>query len=178
LNEEPQDAELERLLDILFPHKFSTIEEEIDNITVFNADSKYKTDQWKENHRNEMMYLLLQSFRELKLQNYTFIIPKSVKDRTNEYLNKSFPLLEMFEKYYKPTEEKNIFVKVKEVIEKIQYSQEYQLFSKKEQRKYNQKYIIDFFINHPKFKRNYYERKRINDIDYRSIIMGYIENIE
>ena len=57
----------------------------IDNINVFKADVKYKTNEWKEQHINEMLYILIQSFKEFQNNEYTFNVPSCVKQRTNDY---------------------------------------------------------------------------------------------
>ena len=42
-----------------------------------------------------------------------------------------------------------------------------------EKRKYMKKYIIDFFKRHEDFSKYYYERRKIDGIDYRGVLIGF-----
>jgi phage/plasmid-associated DNA primase len=177
---DPEEADKRRLIDILFENKFTSNDDEVDNITVFKGDSKYKTDEWKLEHRDAFMKLLIEAYSQFKTNNYTFDVPECVKQRTEEYINKSFPILEMFKQRYEKTDNEEDFVKIKDITANIYFSHSYTNLSKKEKRKYNKEYITEFFATHKLFRGKYFERKRINGVDLRSVIIGYklIENDE
>jgi len=170
---EPEDAERRRLIDILFPSKFTDNVEDIDNVTVFQANKEYKTDEWKIEHRDAFLQILLNAYKSYKHNGNNFNVPESVKKRTEEYINKSFPVMEMFLENYQTTEEEHSFILVNEFIDTLHSSQSYSKLNKKEQRKFNKSYIVEFFSTNKMFKKIFFERKRINGKDYRSIIMGY-----
>jgi hypothetical protein len=169
--EDPEDADRERLIDILFPNRFTTNNEEIDNINVFKADSKYKTDEWKNKHRNAFLHILLNSFKQFKKNNFNFDIPKCVRDRTEEYLNKSFPILELFYKDYQHVDNNKSFIKLKEVTQNIINSEVYLNFDKKDKRKYNQQYIQEFLTK--KLGKYWKDRFKIDSIDYRNVLTNF-----
>lgn len=173
---EPQHAEMERLIDIYFPNKFSTkddIDEPINNINIFRGDSKYKTFEWKIAYRNEMLHILLNAFNRFKNNNYVFKLPECVINRTNEYLDKSFPLLGIFNNYYEISNEENSFISINDIIDYFNSSTYYKTLAKLQQRRYSNEYIMKFFSTHKNFKKCYYERKRIKNKDYRHILVGY-----
>ena len=176
-NEEPTDAEYERLIDILHERRFSTIPEDIDNVTVFKADSKYKTVEWKESHKNEMLAILIKSFKEFQNNNYQFDVPQSVKQRTNEYLSKSFPVLELFNQIYQPTNENVEPLKLKDVCDEIKDSELYLNLDKKDKRKFNNKYIYEFIEKNKLFRGKYFERKKLTGKNLEILLLD-IKKIE
>lgn len=170
---EPEDAERRRLIDILFPSKFTDNIEEIDNVTVFQADKQYKTDEWKLEHRDAFLKILLEAYKSYKSNDNNFNIPECVKKRTEEYINKSFPVLEMFLENYEVTDEANAFIQINEFIETLHSSHSYTKLNKKDQRKFNKSYIVEFFSTNKMFKKMYYEQKKISGKNYRNVIIGY-----
>ena len=69
---EPTHAEEERTINLLFPNRFTTLENEVDDVSVFKADSKYKTTKWKESHRLEFLHLIILAFEEVPIQQLQF----------------------------------------------------------------------------------------------------------
>jgi hypothetical protein len=170
---EPTHAEEERTIDLLFPNRFTTLDDEIDGITVFKADSKYKTDEWKESHRIEFLHLIIKSFKQFQQKNYVFTIPQNVKERTQSYLNSSFPILEIFLDLYVKTNVKTDVVKLGNVFDKIKNTEIFNGFDKAEKRKYNYKYFCGFVEKNRVFKGDYIDAKMINGIRYQNILTGY-----
>lgn len=169
----PTDAEYERLLDIEHTRRFSSLEEDIDNINVFKADVKYKTNEWKDEHKNEMLYILIQSFKQLQNNDYNFNVPACVKERTNDYLSKSFPILEIFKEFFEPTEEPVEPIKLKDICNIIQGSDAYLNLDKKDKRTFNHKYIYEFIEKNRTFRGKYFDRKKINNKDYKNVLIGF-----
>jgi hypothetical protein len=161
------------LLDIEHSRRFSTLEEDIDNINVFKADVKYKTNEWKEQHINEMLYILIQSFKEFQNNEYTSNVPACVKQRTNDYLSKSFPILELFNENYEPTDEPVEPIKLKDICDTIQNSNAYLNLDKKDKRKFNHKYIYEFIEKNKIFRGKYFDRKQIGKKYYNNILIGF-----
>ena len=169
----PTDAEYERLLDIEHTRRFSSLEEDIDNVNVFKADVKYKTNEWKDQHKNEMLYILIQSFKQLQNNDYNFNVPLCVKQRTNDYLSKSFPILEIFKEFYEPTDEPVEPIKLKDICNIIQGSDAYLNLDKKEKRQFNHKYIYEFIEKNRNFRGKYFERKQIGKNHYKNVLIGF-----
>ena len=76
----------------------------------------------------------------------------------------------------------NLFIKtgtptdiltIKDLYKHIESCQDYNLLDKKDKRKYNQKYFLEFIPTHSNFKNSYYERKKIAGTDYRNVLVGY-----
>ena len=74
----PGDAEEERVIDALFPNRFTSIDEEVDNITVFKGNSLYKTMAWKESHRDAFLQILISSYKNLQRKEHKLKIPAVV----------------------------------------------------------------------------------------------------
>ena len=166
---EPGDAEEDRVVDVLLPNRFTTNEEEIDNITVFRGDPKYKTTEWKESHRDAFLQILLNSFKNLQKNNYSLTIPKVVAIRTQNYLNQSFPILELFNTYYEKTGLKTDILKLKDAYSVLKNTDDFGDFTKEQKRKYNQKFFYEFFEKHRNFRSDYKDRYD----NVRNVLLGY-----
>jgi phage/plasmid-associated DNA primase len=176
---EPTHAEEERTIDLLFPNRFTTLDDEIDDISVFKADGIYKTTEWKEDHRNEFLHLIIQAFKKFQNNNYIFKIPQNVKERTQSYLNLSFPILEIFNDLYETTNGSNDIVKLKDVYDNVKHTDTFYGFDKAEKRKYNYKYFCDFIEKNREFRGKYHDIKKIKNIKYNNILIGYkLKNTE
>jgi phage/plasmid-associated DNA primase len=171
--EDPTDAEARRIIDVLFPNKFTDKKELINNTTIFQSDVKYKTMEWKLEHRDAFVYLLFKAFKDLKKNNYELNIPDSVKERSQKYINESFTILKMFKDYYEPNDEPKDFIKISDVYSLISTCPSYINLTKAEKRKYNKTYFVDFFASHSDFNGIYYERKAINGKAERNILWKY-----
>jgi phage/plasmid-associated DNA primase len=152
---EPGDAEEDRVVDVLLTNRFTSIEEEIDNVTVFRGDPKYKTKEWKESHRDAFLQILLNSFKILQKNNYSLSIPKVVALRTQTYLNQSFPIFQLFNDYYEKTDKTSPPLKLKDVYETLKRTDTFYDFTKEQKRKYNQKFFYEFFEKHRTFRADY-----------------------
>ncbi len=186
---DPGSAEEDRVIDILFPNRFTEIDDEIDNVSTFKADSKYKTLEWKESHRDAFLQILISAFKNLQKNNYVLTIPKVVKTRTDEYLNQSFPILQLFNESYTKTGNKNDTVKLKDVFAKLKTTDTYIDFTKEMKRKFNYKYFCEFFKTHRNFRADFVDKnqgvylvgysKMFDVIEDQDIITGCVfEGIE
>ena len=173
LDGEAEYADRERIIDILFPNRFTSKPEEVDEPNnVFLGDVKYKTIEWKEEHKLAMLHMMIEAYKKFKARNYVFKIPEDVKLRTETYLNKSFPILPIFYEHYEKCE--GSIVKMKDVGKILQGSTAYNNFDKKQKRKYNYAYICDFFKTNKLFNNSYKDdKKTINKITYETRLMGW-----
>jgi len=171
--EEPVMADIERLIDIDFENRFTTNPDEIDNVNVFGADIKYKSDSWKQNHKSTFLYVLFEYFKKFRANNYIFKIPKCVQERTTEYLNESYPMLQIINTLIVKTNVNKEFLTLKDIFRVVEASQDYYLLDKKDKRKYNQKYFKEFLSTHSIFKNSFFDKKKINNVYHSSVLMGY-----
>ena len=154
----PGDAEEDRVIDILFPNRFTTKEEEIDDISVFRGNSLYKTKEWKELHRDAFLQILINSYKNLQKNEHVLKIPALVAKRTMNYLNQSFPILELFNDYYVKTTDRKTPLKLKDVYEKLKNTDTFYNFTKEQKRKYNLKNFYAFFETHRTFRGDYVDK--------------------
>lgn len=171
--EDPTDGDRRRIVDILFPNKFTNDKKLINNVNVFQADVKYKSLEWKIEHRDAFVYLLMEAFKVLKKNNYVLTIPQCVEERSKKYINESFTILKMFNDYYEPTDEVDSFVKISDIVNVISSCPAYINLTKQEKRIYNKSYFVEFFSTHIDFKDIYKERCKIDTKDYRNILLNY-----
>ena len=165
----PGDAEEDRVIDILFPNRFTTKEDEVDNVSVFKGNSLYKTKEWKESHRDAFLQILIGSYKKLQKNEHVLKIPAVVAKRTMNYLNQSFPIMELFNDYYVKTNNKETPLKLKEVYDKLKNTDTFYNFTKEQKRKYNLKNFYEFFETHRTFREHYKERTS----DSRNVLYGY-----
>jgi phage/plasmid-associated DNA primase len=169
LKSEPKDAEEDRFVDILFPNRFTTIEEEIDNVTVFKGNSNYKTIEWKESHRDAFLQILIQSFKVLQSNNYVLTIPSVVALRTKDYLNKSFPIVQLFNDHYEKSTDVKDILKLKDVYNHIKSTNTFMEFSKDLKRKYNYKFFVEFVMKNHSFKQSFKDSYGI----FTNVLVGF-----
>ena len=96
--EKPEDADVERVVDILFGSRFTDDDEEVDDIKVFKKDNTLKDTFENEEYKVALINILIDYLIELKEQklNVKCFIPESVKIRSLEYLNKSNDVNNLF----------------------------------------------------------------------------------
>ena len=133
-----------------------------------------KTENWIDNHKMEMFHLLTQYFKEFRKNEYKFILPDCIKKRTEEYLNLSMPLIEIFYDIYEKTDDIKQIIKMQDVADKIMMSEIYEKMTLREKRLYTKKYIYEFFKNNEEFSKYYFERIKIDNINYKNILVGFI----
>ena len=112
-SEEPKDADVERINDVLFASKFTIEQDEWDANTgetnhIYPVDSSLKSilitgDQSKV-YWNAMVNMLLPHILQIKSQNFNIDVfrPESVRDRSLAYLQKSFGIHSIFVELFKP----------------------------------------------------------------------------
>jgi len=165
----PCNAELERVNDLLFPNLFTSDEDKINNIDVFKQNPKFKTKEWKETHRDAFLHLLIEAFKVLQSNNYEINVPMNVKIRSNDYLNKSVPLIELFNDDYEKTDNPTDIISLNDVYKVLSNSDTFFKYTKSQKREYNLKYFINLMSSNIEFRQNYFERKNNN----RNILIGY-----
>lgn len=161
---------IERFVDIHFESYFTNDEEEI----ISNPKAKPKNVKYKEKEFQDSMrcalfdYLVDYADKEL-------YIADCVKNRTREYLLDNDDLLTWFQDTYEPTDDKNVFLKIKDIMERYKTSDVYYNLSKKEKRKSNEKNFKIQIETNIELRKYYHDRKKIDGKSYYSIILGWKE---
>jgi hypothetical protein len=164
-----------RIIDILFSSKFTFDKTEIDNITVFEGNVYYKSTEFLDKIRIVYTNIIIEYLQLLHKQNYNidYFIPNSIKKRSLDYIQSSNTIHNIFIELFDENKEDNSFIKIDEVILTISSSVYFNQLSKKQQGEFKNSTIKEYFKTNDTYKKSYYERKRINGIDCRNVLMGY-----
>ena len=176
--EEPSTAEICRLIDIYFGSTFTDIIEDVDHSNfIFLAKKEYKDSKFQEKHKFALIHILINSYKNYFLRNRSFDIPKSIKDRTIEYLESSCNLLMWFKENYKHTNDKHKMIPISDILAAFKMDEYYTNLTKFEKRKYNLKFFIEYFSHNIITKKFY---KKIIDyiidgkrIQKRNVLINY-----
>ena len=163
------DAEGERVVDLLFPNKFTSKPDEVNGVNVFMQNPEYKTIEWKESHRDAFLQILIESYKSLQANNHILTIPQNVEDRTTIYLNESLPIITIFNEKYVKTGNNNDILKLKEVFNYLKTSNAYYDLPKVSQRKCTYNSMCDIMKKNAVFRSAYKERHN----GLRNILIGY-----
>jgi hypothetical protein len=154
--EEPTQADILRLIDIYFRSSFVEDEEIIDEEKyIFKGNKLYKSNEFQLEHKCALLKILFEKYKIYKNNNYKFIIPESIKQRTQLYLELSCNILTWFKDNYDKTEDKDNIIKLKTLFNDFKESDYYHNLSKNEKRKYNYTFFENYFSTNIFFK-NYY----------------------
>ena len=178
LAEEVTNAEIRRFLDLLFRSVFTDDKELIDEKHyIFEGKPKYKEKDFQELHKFALLKILFDAHKEYKQNNYKFDIPTSVKERTREYLESSCDILTWFNENYEKTNDEKDILKLKDVFNEFNLSELRSNMTKLEKRRYNYKYMCDYFRQNP-FMKNFYKPiyKPSKNKSFTNILIGWITN--
>jgi phage/plasmid-associated DNA primase len=186
-SEAPQDADAERINDILFVSKFCSDKEEWDKTTgktnnIYPLDAGLK-EIFKNSpiHKNAMLNVLLINLLMVKEQNYNvdFFKPESVKQRSLAYLQNSYDIHNIFKSLFEKRCEgnadkyKNWKNKVEDedwtiakIAQTIRKAPEFYDLPKLKQKEYKAEVIEDFFR-----KNNFYKSIVYMDTDKHALRM-------
>ncbi|AYV83774.1 MAG: DNA primase [Hyperionvirus sp.] len=174
LAQEPKRADIRRLIDIFFRSLFTDYPELVDHSKyIYLANQEYKTAEFHKKHRIALLFILFEAYKEYQKRNYTFNIPKSVKDRTNMYLEQSSSMLGWINETYDKTDNVQDYVIIKDMYHSFIESEYYHNLSKSDKRKLNYKNFICEIEGNTFLKKSYHERKKIDGCDYRNILTNY-----
>jgi hypothetical protein len=168
--EEPKDSEARRIIDIYFRSCFTTDESLIDPQNfIFKANPYYKTIEFQEKHKFALLKILFDTYKKYKDNEYILKIPKSIKERTDTYLELSCFLLIWFKENYVLSENKKDFLKISDIFDNYKNTENYNYLTNKEKRQYNKKYFVDYFQTNL-FLKKYYKDRYFN---IRNVIMNW-----
>jgi len=166
---------IRRIIDILFNSKFTFDKNEIDNITIFEANLYYKSTEFLDKIRVVYTNIIFEYLQLLHQQNYNidYFIPDSIKKRSLDYIQSSNTIHNIFLELFEEDTEDKSFLKVDDIISTITSSVYFSQLTKKQQGEFKASTIKEYFKKNDLYSKNYYDRKKINNIDYRNILSGY-----
>ena len=157
--EEPTNAETRRIIDLVFRTQYT---DDISKINpdkhIYKANTYYKSYEFKEKYKFALIYILMKEYNKYKDNNFELVVPDIIKERTQQYLEKSFNIIEWFKENYVLTNNKNNICKMIDLYHEFSSSDFYINFTKAEKRRYNKSYFNNFITSHEFFKEYYCER--------------------
>ena len=156
LYEEPQEAELRRIIDINFRSTFTTDISLVDpKKNIYEANVLYKTKEWQEQHKYALIKILIEKHKNYINNNCELKIPDAIAERTNNYLQLSCNIISWFKDNYELTDKNEDIIKVKDIYMKFARSHNFEHMTKSEKKKYNKTYFLNY-IETDKFFSKYY----------------------
>ena len=161
--EEPEDADVGRIIDIYFGSYFTDDTKEMnrrikDGLSAFKVNKEYKTDDFQNNHKRALIKILIEKYKNYAKNGHKLKIPDHVKQRTDQYLESSCDILTWFKDNYEFSNNKKDIVKLKDVYEKYKYSDYYYNLPKTKKREQNYRFFIEYFSKNIFFRSNFFEK--------------------
>ncbi len=156
--EEPTQADVRRIIDIYFRSSFDTDDSKLDSSQyIFKANPYYKTKEFQNQHKYALFKILIDEHKKFYRNNGSIIhLPKSIIDRTNNYLELSCNIVQWFKDNYE--EDAKEIVKILDIYDNFKQSNYYFEMNKNEKSKYTRNYFFDYFENNIFFRKYYNER--------------------
>ena len=174
INGKINDSAIERWININFPSVFTDNDTLVDNITKFKQNTLYTELKWRRSVRCALFHILME------VENNKIIIPQSIRDDTMAYLCNSDPFLKWFEGTYEYVEDGSCDpLTMQYLFQSLKEGDFYLNLSKKAKREeYSKTGIVDKIKANVKLKQYFFERKKINQIDYKNILTHYRLKVE
>jgi len=176
-----------RLIDQIFRSTFTKIESDVDEKNdIYLGNDNYKGHLFKEKYRYAFFNIIIEHWKKYlkKEKNIEVFIPKSIRDRSDEYLKNSNEIFLWFEEYYEKINDNTIILKLDDVYEDFKDSIIYDEYSKKEKRDCNKKKFIEKFSKNVFIKKYFKERERRKDVvekfkvyEIHNVLTGYIKKV-
>jgi len=177
--EEPTNADIRRIIDILFRSVFTTDESLIDNKNfIFEAKAKYKSFEFQDKYKYALIKILIETHKKYTENNFKLTIPDNIKQRTKNYLEDSCDILQWFKENYDKTEKNDDILRIADIYNNFSKSDLYSNMTKAEKRKYNLKNFTIYFQTNIYLKKFY--KKKIYSIAGKKVhltnnIIGWAE---
>ena len=157
--EEPQNAEKKRIIDVFFRSTFVEDENEV-NIeqNVYQANEYYKHIEFQEKHKYALLKILFDKHKDFH-KNKKLFICDSIKKRTENYLEMSCNIISWFKDNYEETENSEDILLLREIYKIFKTSDYYIHLISSQKRKYNLTYFKNFFIKNTTLSKYYIERR-------------------
>ena len=176
--ETPQVAEVERVIDILFRNTFTDKEEDVNpEFGVYRGNAKFKELTFQLQHCCAFLKIVMDSYKRYAQDNCSLKIPKSVKERSNDYLEQSCDLYQWIMDNYEKSDNPKDVVKMKDMYNTFKGSDFYDNLTRADKRssKYSEKGFILQITENVFLRKYYFDRKNIQGTYYRSVLCGFKE---
>ena len=156
--EDPTEADSRRIIDLYFRSTFTEDKTLIDpEKYIFAANPLYKTSEFQQKHKFALLKILMREHvKYYKHNNSIFIIPSSIKTRTDNYMELSCSILQWFKDNYELTNNKKDICKIKDIFSDFSISSHYVNLKKMEKRKYNKTFFTEYFEANIYLKKYFY----------------------
>ncbi|MBY0540246.1 MAG: PriCT-2 domain-containing protein [Campylobacterales bacterium] len=156
MEEEPTEADMRRLLDLLFESRFVDDIDDTNGINIFMKNKYYEENEFKDKHKYALMKILFDHNKNHYRKK--LVVPEAVKMRTRSYMESSVEIFEWFNETYEKIVNPTVhdYVKISDINDELKISEYYNSLEKKEKRKLTREKIIKTFKESPVFK-NFYK---------------------
>ena len=155
--EEPTQADIMRLIDVYFRSSFVEEDELINESNyIYKGNKIYKSNTFQNEHKCALLKILFEKYKKYKENDYKFIIPEAIKQRTQLYLELSCNILGWFKDNYDKTDNKTDIIKLKDLFSDFKESDYYDNLTKNDKRKYNYSFFDNYFSTNIFFKKYYF----------------------
>jgi len=152
-----------RFIDVEFPFRFTTNEDEVDNIKVFLADTTLKDNLDGENDgvtiKYAMIRLLLDFIKDFKGDLFAPVMPESMRLRAEKHMEDSCEFQSWFFANYERDENAETPLTMIDLYTLFSYSEEYKALDKKEKKFYKKSKCCEIIETSAKTKKDFRERK-------------------
>lgn len=158
-SEEPTEGDVRRIIDIYFRSTFTQDKNLLDDKNhVYEANTFYKTDEFKEQHKFAIIKILMNAYKRYRNNNYVLQVPKSIQERTKLYLEMSCNIVQWFKDNYDLTKNKKDICKMIDLYHDFSHSMYFTNLTKNQKLKYNKKYFNEYVTTNSFFKQYHEER--------------------
>ncbi len=170
-----EEPDVRRIIDMYFKTKYTTDKNLVDEKNgIYLANKYYKTEEFKNKYKFALLKILMDEYKKYQKNNYIFIIPKSISERTTLYLEMSCNILQWFKDNYLFTENKNDICKIKDLYNDFVSSIYFINLTKNEKRKYNKTYFNNYISSNPFFGKYY----KLSHNHITNCIVGWTKKID
>jgi phage/plasmid-associated DNA primase len=172
------DGEIRRVTDFNFTKKFvdKNNSDLVDNKDVFLRNDKYKEAEFLNKIKHSFFEILAEKANHFLNNDEHFNIPKEVQEKTNEYINTSYVLLDVLNELCDKSEKEN-FISLSDFYDNMKMTDFYLNLSKAEKRDLTKKKIIDFFETNREtavfYKNRYQPYIDGEQKNFNNVLVGY-----
>ena len=138
-------ADINRLIHLDFPNEFTDDISKVNNINIFEANEYYKTEEFRNEYRSAMFWLLIDTYKE---NNGKIYVPDNIRKRSLEYFTETDKILKWFRANYKPcevSEDPRTYLQMQDVFALLKDDQFFKSLSQFDKRKLTKQSLIDKF---------------------------------
>jgi phage/plasmid-associated DNA primase len=159
----PKGPEHRRLMDILFPSRFTLEESDWDaSKHIYPMNCELKSNEWRDAHRNAMYNILIVYALRLRVAHFSFkdFIPQTVKDRVEEYLSACNDLHTIFDEIFERVETQplspNNIISIADIAKRVKSHTMFKELPKDKRQEFSKaSYLKEFFMTDSKYKMKY-----------------------